>query len=136
VGVARAQGYGLQISDYLATADQELMVIIQIEHVDAVGNVEEILSVPGIDLAFVGPYDLSGSMGMLGQVGRPEVQAAIERALRACQKARVPAGIFAGSPEAAKRQIARGFQFIGLSVDTLLLASATQAQLRQVRCER
>jgi len=133
VGLGRAHGYGLDFANYLATADKELMVILQIEHIEAVNNVEKILTVPGIDLLFVGPYDLSGSMGRLGQTDHPEVQEAIGRVVRACQKAKMPLGTFAGTVEAARRAIQRGFQFVSFGVDTAHLATAMRTQLAQIR---
>lgn len=133
VGLGRAHGYGMTFGEYLATADRELMVILQIEHIEAVNHIAEILTVGGIDLLFVGPYDLSGSMGRLGQTEHPEVQEAVGRVVRACQEARMPLGTFAGTVDAARRAIQRGFQFISFGVDTAHLAAAMKTQLAQIR---
>src|SRR6185436_18022707 len=69
VGIARAQGYGASLVDYLRSANDRLTVVLQIEHIDAVDRLDEILDVPGVDAVFVGPVDLSGSLGHLGNVG-------------------------------------------------------------------
>ena len=63
VGVARAQGYGARLGEYLQTADQETAVIVQAEHIEAVEHIEEILGVEGVDAVLVGPYDLSATWG-------------------------------------------------------------------------
>lgn len=132
-GVGRAQKYGLELSEYLATANDEIVVVVQIEHIDAVRNVESILSVPGIGMLFVGPLDLSGSMGLLGQVGHPEVQKAISQVLSACQSAGMPVGIYSGSAEAAREHAARGFQFVALGIDVVFLANAAKQTVEAAR---
>lgn len=132
-GVARAQKYGMDLDAYLKHANEEVMVIVQIEDVPGVEAVDDILKVEGVDLVFIGPFDLSGSMGMLGQVEHPKVQAAIEKVLASCQRARVPIGIFAGSPEKANREISRGFQFILMGVDVYHMVNCTKALLAQIK---
>ncbi len=80
-GLARAQAYGLTSGEYMATANDEVMTILMIEHIQAVENIEEILHVKEVDSIIVGALDLSGSMGMLGQTGHPDVEAAIQKVL-------------------------------------------------------
>ena len=84
VGITRAQRYDLTFDDYMQRANEDIAVIVQIEHVKAVSNIEGILDVPGIDGVFVGPFDLSGSMDKPGKINDPEVQAAIQRVVQAC----------------------------------------------------
>ena len=74
VGLARAQGYGLGFEKYVKKSNAETKVIAQIEHIDAIKNLEEILSVDDIDGTFIGPYDLSGSMGKPGEYDDPDVE--------------------------------------------------------------
>src|SRR5215472_7449535 len=93
-GLGRAQGYGLNFADYIASANSQTVVILQIEHKDGVANVDEILRVQGIDALFIGPYDLSGSMGILGQVSDPRVLSAIQQVRVACAASNMPLGIF------------------------------------------
>jgi len=89
--------------------------------------------VPGIDLALIGPYDLSGSMNRLGQVAHPEVQAAIDRVLKAADKAKVPAGIFGVTADEINRYIALGFRAILVGTDIGFVAAGAKAVLSQVR---
>jgi 2-dehydro-3-deoxyglucarate aldolase/4-hydroxy-2-oxoheptanedioate aldolase len=133
VGITRAHRYGLGFAEYVEAANEEIAVVLQVEHAEAVENVEAIAQVPGVDALLVGPYDLSGSMGLLGQVDHPDVQAAIERVQRACEDAGMTLGIFAGTPEQARRYIAAGFSLIALGLDVLYLWQAAQAALKQAR---
>jgi 2-keto-3-deoxy-L-rhamnonate aldolase RhmA len=126
VGIVRAQGYGLGFQEYVAHANESTAVIVQIEHISAVENIDAILAVPGIDTAFVGPYDLSGSMGRLGQVDHIDVLAAIEGVRFACERAGMPLGIYVGSAAAAKPYLEKGFSLIAVGVDALMLGNAAR----------
>ncbi len=125
--------WNLAGGDYAAQANDAVLSILQIEHVDAVARIDEILAVPGVDVALIGPFDLSGSMGLLGQVSHPDVQAAIARVLQAAQKANVTAGIFGASPDDINRYIAQGFRAILLGVDVAFLAAGAKGALSQVK---
>jgi len=83
-------------SDYLELAEEQTMVLVQIEHVDAVRNMDDLLHVPGLDGVCVGPNDLSGSMNKLGQIDHPEVVAAIDEVLQKTSRTDVFAGISVG----------------------------------------
>lgn len=131
LGAGRALGYGLRMEEYLSVANDEIMVIVQVEHYETVERIDEILSVPGVDLAFVGPYDLSASMGIVGEVGHPKVTEAIQTVIDACRRHGMPAGILAGTPAAAKQRIAQGFQFIALGFDSVFLGAAAAEAVRQ-----
>jgi 2-dehydro-3-deoxyglucarate aldolase/4-hydroxy-2-oxoheptanedioate aldolase len=132
-GLARAHGYGVNLQAYYDSANQGTAVIVQIEHSEAVRNIDAILSVEGIDAALVGPYDLSASMGLIGQVEHPEVQAAITRVKEACQRRGMPVGIFVGGPERAKGYIQDGFRLVAVSTDTLLLVQAARNLAQMLR---
>ncbi len=125
--------WGLAGADYVKQANDEVMAIVQIEHIDAVECIEEILAVPGLDLPLIGPYDLSGSMGLLGQVQHPRVQEAIERVLAAGKKANLPVGIFGITAEEVNTYLDAGFKAILVGVDAALLASAARQLLDQIR---
>jgi len=125
--------WNLAGGDYARLANETVMAIVQIEHIDAVQRIDEILAVPGIDVALIGPYDLSGSMGLLGQVAHADVQGAIDRVLRAAQKAKVAAGIFAVSAGEVNRYIAQGFRAILVGVDVAFLAAGAQGILGQIK---
>jgi 2-keto-3-deoxy-L-rhamnonate aldolase RhmA len=135
VGVGRAQGYGLQLSDYLATANDRVAVIVQAEHIDAVTQIEAIVRVAGVDAVLVGPYDLSASIGQIGVVDHPDVVAAIDRITTACQQVGMPLGIFGISAEAVQPYMAKGYSLIVAGLDTMLLGQAAKRLLGQLRAE-
>jgi 4-hydroxy-2-oxoheptanedioate aldolase len=125
--------WGLTAAEYMEQANDAVMAIVQIEHVDAVARIDQILAVPGIDLALIGPYDLSGSMNLLGQVAHREVQAAIDRVLKAANEANVPAGIFGVNADEINRYIAQGFRAILAGVDAAFLAAGAKGMLSLIR---
>ena len=133
VGIGRAHGYGMSFQEYVAAVNDRLAIILQVEHVDGVRNVESIVNTPGIDAVLVGPYDLSGSMDLLGQVDHPRVVEAIQEIKRHCDAAGVPAGIFVSDPQAANRYIADGFTLIALGTDALYLWQSARQVLDQVQ---
>jgi 2-keto-3-deoxy-L-rhamnonate aldolase RhmA len=133
VGVGRAHGYGLRLQEYLASANDQVAVIVQVEHIDAVTQIEAIVSVGGIDAVLVGPYDLSARLGRLGEVAHPDVQAAIDRVTRVCHDAGVRLGIFGVSAAALQPYLARDYTLLVAGVDTLLLAQAAQAMLAELK---
>jgi 2-dehydro-3-deoxyglucarate aldolase len=133
VGVARAQGYGARLQDYLDSANEEIAVIVQAEHIDGVSRIEEIVGVAGVDAVLVGPYDLSASMGKIGNVTDAEVQTAIARVKVACASVRMPIGIFAATAEAAKPFMNEGYSLIAVGIDTLFLVEAANQLVRQLR---
>jgi 4-hydroxy-2-oxoheptanedioate aldolase len=125
--------WGLPVPEYVKVANQEILAILLIEHIDAVDRIEEILSVPGVDLVMIGPFDLSGSMGMLGQVKDPKVEEAVDKVLAAAKKAKIPAGIIALSPEDIRRRLQQGFQFLIVGTDTGFLTAGAKSILGQIR---
>lgn len=133
VGIARAHGYGRYFSDYVTRANEELAVVIQAEHIEAVRNIDATARVAGIDAVFVGPYDLSASMGKMGQVGNPEVQQAIARVRDACLAAGLRLGIFGLRADSVAPYVAEGFTLIAAGCDSVFLASAAQETLQELR---
>ncbi|HEX6291749.1 MAG TPA: aldolase/citrate lyase family protein [Herpetosiphonaceae bacterium] len=133
VGIGRAHGYGLSLGAYIATANERTAVIVQAEHIDAVEQIDAIVRVEGIDAVLVGPYDLSASIGRLGQVDHPEVTQAIDRVTEACLGAGVRLGIFGVSADAVQPSIDRGYTLIVAGVDTLLLGQAAKGLLDQLK---
>ena len=93
-GAGRASLFGINSESYLRYAKEEILVILQIEHFKAVEAIDEILSVPGIDVAFIGPFDLSTSMGMMGQFDHPDMQAAMTKVINCLREAQCCAGYF------------------------------------------
>ena len=133
VGLARAQGYGTTFSEYLESANDEIAVVLQAEHAKAVENIDAIVKVPGVDAIFIGPYDLSASLGKMGMLDDPAVVEAIEHVTTTCVHAGVPLGIFGATPAAVLPYVERGFSLVAVGVDTVLLYSAAQNMQREMR---
>jgi len=126
VGIARAQGYGEKFQEYVASANENTAIIIQIENKDAVSNIDEIVKVSGIDCIFIGSYDLSTSMGKPGQTTDPDVQDAIRLVKRSAEEAKIPLGIFGATPEAVYPYIQSGYSLIAVGMDSMLIANAAK----------
>lgn len=133
VGIGRAHGYGLSFSEYIARANDAVTVVVQAEHIDAVKNIDSIVAIPGIDAVLVGPYDLSASMGFIGQVDHPEVVRAIETVTNACKGAGVRLGIFGVSEASVQPYVKKGYTLIVAGVDTLMLASSAGSILKNLK---
>ncbi len=133
VGLARAHGYGRRFKEYVETANERTVVVVQAEHIRAVDNIDAIVKVPGIDAVLLGPYDLSASLGKMGQIDDPVVTAAIDRVTAACQTARIPLGYFGVTASAVQPFIDRGYTLITAGVDTLLLAQSAGQLLKQLQ---
>ncbi|MDQ7822784.1 MAG: aldolase/citrate lyase family protein [Candidatus Eremiobacteraeota bacterium] len=124
VGLARAQGYGLDFPAYKAWVDRESIIIVQIEHIDAIKNLEEILATPGVDGSIIGPYDLSGSLGYPGEFERVEVKEALHTYEHICTLMKKPMGFHIVQPDASKvaHYREKNYSFIAVGLDTLYLA--------------
>lgn len=133
VGLARAHGYGLRFREYVSSANDEVAVIVQAEHIHAVENIEAIVAVDGIDAIQLGPYDLAASMGRMGQVEDPAVVEAIDHVIRTCRDAGIAIGWFGVSAASVQPYIERGCKLITAGVDTLLLAEAGRTMLQSLR---
>ena len=133
VGIGRAQGYGLRFAEYLEVANEQTTVVVQIEHRDGVANVDEIVATPGIDVVFVGPYDLSNSMGLVGQVNHPDVRAAIDKVRVACARMNLPTGIFCGTTEQASTEIKAGVRLVAVGADLSLMTNSAKLLLGALR---
>ena len=133
MGGARAHRYGVGFQDYVERADREILAIVQAEHIQAVENIEAIVRVPGIDAVFVGPYDLSASMGKPGQIRDPEVTEAIRRVRDAVLGAGLRAGIYCSDGAAARDAVQQGYSLIGMSTDMSLLVKAAGQELASAR---
>jgi 2-keto-3-deoxy-L-rhamnonate aldolase RhmA len=133
VGLARAHGYGASFKDYVERANDEIAVIVQAEHARAVENIDSIVQVNGIDAVQLGPYDLSASMGKMGQIQDPEVVAAIDRICAAAKSAGLPIGSFGLTQQVAEADIQRGATLICTGTDALLLGRAAEEILAQSR---
>ena len=123
VGLARAQGYGLGFEEYRDWVDRESIVIVQVEHIEAINNLEEILSVEGVDGSIIGPYDLSGSIGLPGEFDTPDMQKALVRYENVCQEMGKSMGFHIVQPdsETTNRYREKGYTFLAVGVDMLYL---------------
>jgi 2-keto-3-deoxy-L-rhamnonate aldolase RhmA len=121
VGIARAHDYGLNFADYIQRANRSVAVIIQIEHQEAIHNLDDILAVDGIDGVFIGPYDLSGSMNRLGDVFSDPVQEAITMVKSACAQKGIPVGLFMQQPDRLAAELASGTRFVAVGTDTFFV---------------
>jgi 2-dehydro-3-deoxyglucarate aldolase len=133
VGIARAHRYGYGFKDYVERANDDIAVILQAEHIEAVRNIEAIVALPGIDAVLVGPYDLSASMGLMGQVGDTQVKKAIATVSKACRKAKLSIGAFGVTAKAVEGFIKDGFNLIAVGADVLFISSAATETLNKLR---
>lgn len=124
VGLGRAQGYGMDFADYVASANDDLAVIVQAEHIEAIENIEEIAAVEGLDAIFIGPYDLSTSMNRSGEVNHDDVVAAIDRVTKACQANNLGLGYFGVTVESVLPYIDKGYRLICTGVDAGFITTA------------
>ncbi|SHI02426.1 aldolase/citrate lyase family protein [Pollutimonas bauzanensis] len=123
--VGRASRFSLR-GDYLDVADDEICLLVQAETVKALENLEAICAVDGIDGVFIGPADLAASMGRRGRPGDPEVQAAIERAMKTIVASGKAAGTLTSDATLARRYLDLGCTFVATGVDILLYAHAAR----------
>ena len=126
VAAARAHKYGLEFQGYVAAANLQTAVILQAEHIEAVDNIDEIVRVEGLDAVLVGPYDLSASMGKIGQLKDREVRQAIEKIRRSCQAAGIRLGIYGDTAQALKPWMDKGFSLIGVGTDCMHLINGAK----------
>ncbi|PTR05091.1 2-dehydro-3-deoxyglucarate aldolase [Nitrosospira sp. Nsp5] len=135
VGLARAQGYGARFQEYRHWLEDNAIIVAMIEHIDAVNDIDSILSVPGIDAYIIGPYDLSGSMGRPGELDYPDVQSAIEKVREAGRRLGKPGGIHVvePDPEALRRNIDAGFNFLGYGLDIRILDTLCRGHMQNIR---
>lgn len=134
VGLARAQGYGFAFEPYRARVNKGSIVIVQIEHIDAVRNMEDILSVEGVDAFVVGPFDLSASLGKPGAFKHPDVLKALRRVKRVSSGASAAPGfhVIPPDPREVKKKIQEGYTFIAFSLDTLFLGTHCRDGLKAI----
>lgn len=127
--------FGLSSGEYLRQANAHTLAMIQIESQAALGNLDEIFSTPGLDLAFVGPIDLSISLGLepLPENPHPRFQEAIQEIIRAGRAHNLPLGIYCSSGPAAAGRIRQGFLFVNVASDTGAMLRGVQAELEASR---
>jgi 2-dehydro-3-deoxyglucarate aldolase/4-hydroxy-2-oxoheptanedioate aldolase len=134
VGISRAHAYGRRFHDYVAEANSSTSVIVQIENIVGVENITSILEVEGVGGVFLGPYDLSGSMGKVGQVNAPEVVEKMVTVLRSCNDREIPVGGYFGS-SAAFQAFSKSdmFDVVAVGIDLALLAQTALTLIADVK---
>ncbi|MBN1882001.1 MAG: 2,4-dihydroxyhept-2-ene-1,7-dioic acid aldolase [Deltaproteobacteria bacterium] len=136
VGLARAQKYGFGFSEYLKWNQENSIVIVQIEHIDAVNNFEEILAVDGVDGFIIGPYDLSGSLGVPGEFENENVKRALDRVKEVSRKSpHIMPGfhVVDPDPDMLREKYEEGYRFLGYGLDTIFLGKAVQGALSPLK---
>lgn len=135
VGLARAQGYGGSFERYREWIKKEPVVIVQVEHIKAVENLDAILSTEGVDGFIVGPYDLSGSLGIPGEFEHPLMIEAVNKIENNIKPGSKPAGIHVVEPDIVQFQkyIQAGYRFMAYSLDTRMLDTSCRSALVQIR---
>ena len=126
---SRANNWGVDFDTEARSANEATSVIVMIESREGVEQIEEIVAVPGVDAAFIGPYDLSGSYGIPGQTEDPRVRAACRTVIDACEAAGKSVGLLLARPTAAavRRAVADGYTLICIGIDTVFLDQGARA---------
>ena len=138
VGLARAQKYGEAFQEYLkwqSDANDGPVVVVQIEHIDAVNNLKNILSVEGVDAFIIGPYDLSCSMGIPGEFNNPKFKQVIESIISISNEMNAVSGLHVVEPDLLKldEAIKMGHKFIAYSVDIRMLAVMAKSGVDRIK---
>lgn len=134
VGLNRAQNYGYGFAEYWDWVREGLVIVVQIEHHEGVKNINEILSVEGIDGVFVGPYDLSCSLGVPGAFDSEEMKRALKSVELAAQKTKKSLGYHVIEPEISlvSEYLSRGYNFIAFSTDFLLMGRKASEEMKKL----
>jgi 2-keto-3-deoxy-L-rhamnonate aldolase RhmA len=135
VGLARAQKYGFGFEEYKKWVEKESIVIVQIEHIDAVNNFESIMAVDGVDGFIIGPYDLSASIGKPGDFECSEVKEALHQVEYLSKKLNIASGFHVINPslDIIKSKINEGYTFIAISIDTIFLGNSCRDIIKGVK---
>jgi 2-dehydro-3-deoxyglucarate aldolase len=135
VGFGRSHGYGFKFDEYMKMANKNTFICIQIEHITAVNNLDQILAVKGIDAAFIGPYDLAASMAITAQFEHPDYIHALEKIISGCRKYNISPGIHVVQPdsEIVVEKIKHGFKMIAFSLDITMIGTACRKGLIEIK---
>jgi 2-dehydro-3-deoxyglucarate aldolase len=125
----------MNLQDSVAKDNDKTIIVVQIEHIDAINNLDAILSTEGVDAAIIGPYDLSSSMGITGQFDHPDMVSAIQKNLEVCNKYGVMPGIHVvkPNPDEVQARLDQGYRFIAYSVDITMVSTLSQKFIQQFK---
>jgi 2-keto-3-deoxy-L-rhamnonate aldolase RhmA len=132
----RACGFGSDFDEYFRRADSQLLTVVQIETAAAVDHVDEIAAVDGVDVLFVGPMDLSISLGIARQWDHPAFSSAVNKVVSACRKAGKAAGTLVQSEHQIERSVSVGFSFLALSSDGAMVVKGMRGAVDTFRKQR
>ncbi|MGF7141310.1 HpcH/HpaI aldolase family protein [Roseimarinus sediminis] len=134
VGYGRSHAYGFAFDQYMQDAEDNIFIAIQIEHIDAVNNFEEMAQVKGLDAIFVGPYDLTASMGITGQFDHPDYLKVLEKINSGCKKHNIIGGIHVvqPNPQEVLEKHSMGYNMIAYSLDITIIGSNCRNALNQI----
>ena len=130
--LCRATGFGRHFDEYYSNHNREVLVVAMLEHINALKQVDAILATPGLDAILIGPYDLSASMGIPGQLKHPDVLAAQQVILDACRRHKVAPGIHVApvDPADLAGRLAQGFLFVPCGIDTSFVREGCRTMLK------
>jgi len=134
-GGAHREYATVAVADFLAASNRETLLIIQIENRPALEQLDDLLTVPGVDVALVGPEDMSIALGIPGDMDHPALEDAMRRVVSACQRHGVVPGVFAASVPQARRWLGLGMRFLLYATDVLLYQEAARQALSQIKDE-
>ena len=134
VGFGRSHAYGFEFDNYMKFAEENIFIAIQIEHIDAVNNFSEISDVKGIDAIFVGPYDLTASMGITAQFDHPDYKNALNYINTVCKEKGLISGIHVVQPsvEEVISKSQSGYNLIAYSLDITIIGSNCRNAVKQI----
>ena len=133
VGFSRANRYGARFQENVETGNQETVVVAQVEHIDGVRAIEAILDVAGVDAVFIGPYDLSASLGKPGRIQDADVRQAVRSVAEACARRKTPAGIFSSDARGAAKALDEGYTLVCAGIDIGMYSQAAADIVRQLK---
>lgn len=131
-GYSRANTHGIDFSAYVESANDEVAMVMQIEHQHAIDNLDAILAVDGVDGVLIGPIDLSSSMGITGQLDHPHMKRTLDKFLSVCEARGAAAGMHIPRPTTENVQAAleQGYTMLALGIDTVFVEEGAKASLR------
>ena len=126
--------HGMDFDEYIKSANDEIAMIMQIEHKDAIANLEDIVKVDGVDALLIGPLDLSGSMDVTGQMEHPDMVAALEKYRNVAAEANKSFGMHIVRPDEKniKANIDQGYTMIALGLDNVFLDESSKKTLKGI----
>tara|TARA_B100000963_G_scaffold330074_1_gene319911 strand:- start:721 stop:1458 length:738 start_codon:yes stop_codon:yes gene_type:complete len=135
VGLSRAQGYGFDFENYKDNIAPSVKLIVQIEHFRAIENFQSIIELDGVDGAFIGPYDLSGSLGKPGRYNDTDVLELLEKYETICKKSGKLMGYHVIQPDhkLLLEKIEQGYNFLAFSIDSLFLGSLARQEMSNLK---